>query len=212
MSGYALRIELSQHLYRVYSSAPTYTDPAAAKTVAAKVALDQDVIIFIKHGDGQKVPLPSSEEYITPSAVADVPDIQEMRRRAKADRDLLSKAVSLQTFFDNLPKPLPDAVALKPADGTSHPISWLSKLVQQGKSYKLNMVFIWTSDPRINCASSFRSGLSFDRLLNLNIQYTVVSCVWNMAPMIHARTLSPLSSPNGKMHGLLSVSRLVHKG
>ncbi|CAK5272957.1 unnamed protein product [Mycena citricolor] len=56
LCGCALKVELTPHCYRVYSSQLDYADLQSAKTHCARNAIANGALHFIQHGDGQIEP------------------------------------------------------------------------------------------------------------------------------------------------------------
>ncbi|KAF9520220.1 hypothetical protein BS47DRAFT_1336199 [Hydnum rufescens UP504] len=149
--GCAMRIKLSAHHKRVYSVAPKFDSQFDAKLAAAQVAMGQDIIGFIKHGDGQKEPMPASAEYNLPDSSDISLSIPESApsRKDKATQDLLAhNVVNLQIFFDSLPQPLPEPVGIKGGDQTN-PVAWINQAIQQHKGSQLSLSFAWSVDPKL---------------------------------------------------------------
>ncbi|TFY56928.1 hypothetical protein EVG20_g8744, partial [Dentipellis fragilis] len=130
--GCALRIRLSLHSERVYSVTQQYDDFAAAKAACAKVAIDEDLLEFIKHGNGQTQPAHTS--------VLDYDN-------ADATLQLPPAAMSLQGFFESLPRPFPEPIEGKTATEINAP-SWLNVLIQSVKGTKITLNFIWILEPK----------------------------------------------------------------
>jgi hypothetical protein len=135
--GCALRIRLSPHSLRVYSSDTKYEAITDAKAACAKIALDQGVLEFIKHGNGQVEPEKSS---IVVSD-ADV-DAQEAEDKAKY---IGPTALTLQTFYERFPQPFPENFGDKSAVEINAP-SWLNSTIQGARGGRLSTNFIWTTN------------------------------------------------------------------
>ncbi|KDQ07787.1 hypothetical protein BOTBODRAFT_70139 [Botryobasidium botryosum FD-172 SS1] len=134
--GCALKIELSPHSVRVYSVDTAYKKRLEAKAGAALVAMQQNVLDFIRYGNGQTEPEPRAVEY---GAAPSMP--------AKKDPNAVPAGVTLASFYDALPKPLPDPVGLK-AGEEANPVAWVNQLVQQARGSRLTLGFTWTSDAK----------------------------------------------------------------
>lgn len=137
---------------------PTFKNPEAAQAAVAQLALEQDVIDFIRHGDGQQEPLPAAAEYDLPGniVVAAVPengDSEKKRRRYRDKIDpevLASRIMTVASFFDSLPQPLPEPVGVKTAEDTN-PVAWLNGLLQRSRGSSLTISYMWTIDPKLGC-------------------------------------------------------------
>lgn len=163
--GCALKITLSNHLSRAYSVLTTFKSPDEAQAAVAQVALEQDIIDFIRHGDGQQEPMPQSAEYDLPenkaaaaAAAAEATNSEQKRKRyrEKIDPNLLaSKLITLAQFYDSLPQPLPEPVGVKTAEDTN-PVAWLNGMLQRNRGSLLSVVYMWTIDPKLGRESAFR--------------------------------------------------------
>ncbi|KAI0262038.1 hypothetical protein BC834DRAFT_892735 [Gloeopeniophorella convolvens] len=131
--GCALQVKLSRHLFRVYSVDVAYATFEEAKATCAADAIADGVLDFIKFGNGQTAPaekrLFSSEEEET---AAPPPPI----------------ALTLQGFFEALPRPFPEPVDDKTAIEINAP-SWLNALVQSARGARFELKFIWTTDTKL---------------------------------------------------------------
>ncbi len=99
--GCALSIELSPHVQRVYSVRPTHPDEATARAACSNVALQEGVLDFIKFGNGQTTPAseaPKEQEQVVPA--------KGIGLTIKPGR---AGSMTLQEFFDGLPKPFPES-------------------------------------------------------------------------------------------------------
>jgi hypothetical protein len=134
--GCALRIKLSKHLYRIYSSDTSFDQLSEAKKVCAQTALDQGVLDFIKHGNGQSEPArrPASHEI----------------DRLEPEGDTPAAPLSLQAFYEALPKPFPESLGEKAVAEINAP-GWLNSLIQSARGGKLSTNFIWLTDGSIGC-------------------------------------------------------------
>ncbi|KAI0309101.1 hypothetical protein OF83DRAFT_1159297, partial [Amylostereum chailletii] len=129
--GYALRIQLSPHSSRVYSVDAIHDDEDLAKAMCAQDAISQGVLDYIMHGNGQKQP--ALPEYLPPATITDEETATPIA------------GLSLQGFFESLPRPFPEPVEGKSANDINAP-SWLNVLVQTARGAKIATKFIWISD------------------------------------------------------------------
>jgi hypothetical protein len=158
--GCALKINLSTNVSRAYSVLPTFKNPEAAQAAVAQLALEQDIIDFIRHGDGQQEPLPAAAEYDLPGnialAAASVPENGEPEKKRRRYRDkidpevLARKIMTVASFFDSLPQPLPEPVGVKTAEETN-PVAWLNGLLQRSRGSLLPVQYMWIIDPKLGC-------------------------------------------------------------
>lgn len=135
--GCALQIELSPHSLRVYSSDTKYDTVAEAKAVCAKVALDQGVLEYIRHGNGQTEP----EKPTVASSNADT-DPQESGNEAVYTS---ASPLTLQSFYETFPQPFPENFGDKAAAEINAP-SWLNSTIQLARGGKLSATYIWTTN------------------------------------------------------------------
>jgi hypothetical protein len=135
--GCALRIELSPHSIRVYSSEVKYDTITEARAACAKVALDQGVLEFIKHGNGQVGP--EKPPAAVPEADADA---QEAETKSKYTPPT---PLTLQVFYEMFPQPFPENFGDKSAVEINAP-SWLNTTIQGARGGKLFTNFIWTTN------------------------------------------------------------------
>ncbi|KAL0948377.1 hypothetical protein HGRIS_010959 [Hohenbuehelia grisea] len=132
--GAALRIRLSPHCSRVFSTPIAYDTIGEAKKACANMALAEDVLEFIKYGNGQ----------ISPT-VADEPELE-----GRNNSFMPTQAISLQAFYDTLPQPFPqpELVIGRTASGINGP-GWLNSVIQASRGTRLVPQFIYTTDPAI---------------------------------------------------------------
>ncbi|KDQ57916.1 hypothetical protein JAAARDRAFT_34726 [Jaapia argillacea MUCL 33604] len=124
--GSALKISLSPHCFRVYSVDTVHPTFAEAKRACATLAIDQGILEFIHQQNGRAEPsLPSegSDTY-----------------RGSED----ACTVALQSFYDSLPRPLPEDMGDKSAAEVNAP-AWLNSLIQSARGGRLSHKFIWTT-------------------------------------------------------------------
>ncbi|KAJ2917289.1 hypothetical protein MD484_g3101, partial [Candolleomyces efflorescens] len=91
--GCALRLALTSHAMRIYSCNPEHSSFDQARAACALVAIDEGVREYIMYGNGQKTK-PSASE--APAKVQVVPPMHQQ--------------LSLQEFFDTLPRPFVESV------------------------------------------------------------------------------------------------------
>lgn len=129
----ALRISLTRHSYRVYASDACHATQDEAKAACAAIALLQGVIDYIKYGNGQTEPA-------KPEGVFDDP----MERPSKR------KAMTLEEFYESLPRPFPE-----PVEGaTAHQINasaWLNLTMQSARGGRIRTNFYFYVDPAVGC-------------------------------------------------------------
>ena len=127
--GSALRIALNAHVLRVYSVDPIYNSAKEAKIACAKVALEEGVIDFIQFGNGQTQPPLKVDQ-----------DEQDEIANEKKETTTLLKPLTLQEFYDSLPKPFPESVGEMTASEINAP-SWLNTTMQSARGGQLHSSF-----------------------------------------------------------------------
>ncbi|PPR02679.1 hypothetical protein CVT24_002101 [Panaeolus cyanescens] len=126
--GAALRISLNPHLFRVYVTDPIYNTAKLAKYESARIALESDVLDFIKYGNGQTQPPPKTDEDLEDDSATDLsaPNI---------------RGISLQEFYESLPKPFPEDFGDKNASEINAP-AWLNTTLQTARGGRFNITFV----------------------------------------------------------------------
>lgn len=127
--GSALRIALNAHVFRAYSVDPIYNSAKEAKIACAKVALEEGVIEFIQFGNGQTQAPPKVER-----------DEQDEMVNEKKETPIFLKSLTLQEFYDSLPRPFPEPVGEMTASQINAP-SWLSTTMQLARGGQLYSSF-----------------------------------------------------------------------
>ena len=131
--GCALQIKLSLHLFRVYSADVIHPSFEIAKAACAADAIAEGILDFIKFGNGQTAP---AEKRLFDS------------REDDATSAAPPVALTLQGFFEALPRPLPEPVDDKSVGEINAP-GWLNTLIQSARGGKLEHKFIWTTDTKL---------------------------------------------------------------
>jgi hypothetical protein len=126
---------LSPHSIRVYSSEVKHETITEARAACAKVALDQGVLEFIKHGNGQIEP----EKPAVSDADADAQEAETKATYAPPT------PLTLQAFYETFPQPFPENFGDKSAVEINAP-SWLNTTMQGARGGKLSTNFIWTTN------------------------------------------------------------------
>lgn len=110
-----------------------------AKAACAADAIAEGILDFIKFGNGQTAPA-------------------EKRLLAPQDDETQSApppiALTLQGFFEALPRPLPEPVDDKTVAEINAP-GWLNTRIQSARGGKLELKFIWTTDTKLGSTPSF---------------------------------------------------------
>ena len=127
--GSALRIALNAHVFRAYSVDPIYDSAKEAKIACAKVALEEGVIDFIQFGNGQTQPPIKVEQ-----------DEQDEIGNEKGEPTTPLKSLTLQEFYDSLPKPFPESVGEMTASEINAP-GWLNATMQSARGGQLHSTF-----------------------------------------------------------------------
>ncbi|KAI0357113.1 hypothetical protein OH77DRAFT_1519559 [Trametes cingulata] len=124
--GCALRIRLGPRNSKVWSVPTVYNTAAEAKKACAEAALADGVLEYIKtwssHAAGMSVDEPGSE--------------------------FPNSSITLQQFFDALPKPFPEQVPGQTAVDINGP-AWLNTTIQSARGGKIVPNFVWTVDPKL---------------------------------------------------------------
>ncbi|KAG1744954.1 uncharacterized protein EDB91DRAFT_1345827 [Suillus paluster] len=130
--GCALRIELSSHVVKVYASDTIYDTYNEAKAACAEAALCEGVLEFIKHGNGQQ--RPASPQLYPPSS-SNINGVSASKQ----------PPLTLQAFYDSLPRPFPESFESKDANTFGAP-GYMNTLVQNARGGKVTITFVFTSD------------------------------------------------------------------
>ncbi|KIJ06047.1 hypothetical protein PAXINDRAFT_20735 [Paxillus involutus ATCC 200175] len=132
-TGCALRIQLSPNVVRVYLSDSTFDTYPEAKVACAKAAVSEGVLDFIKHGNGQTRPLLPTP-FSPPASSEQAASIVNART-----------PLTLQSFYDSLPRPFPEPFETNDAVEINAP-GWLNGMIQNARGGKLAITFLFTSD------------------------------------------------------------------
>ncbi|KAJ7280224.1 hypothetical protein C8J57DRAFT_1174939 [Mycena rebaudengoi] len=119
--GAALRIQLTAHLYRVYSCEPAFDSRSLARENCAVLAVGEGVLDFIRYGNGQTKPRSEA------SVVATSPT--EPRSPS-----------SLQSFYESLPRPFEEASEDKTAIEVNAPF-YLHSVLNSAKGARFSASF-----------------------------------------------------------------------
>ena len=173
--GCALQIKLSLHLFRVCSVDVVHPSFEMAKAACAADAISEGILDFIMFGNGQTAPA-------------------EKRLFEPQQDDATSAAppitLTLQGFFEALPRPLPEPVDDKTVAEINAP-GWLNTLIQSARGGKFEHKFIWTTDTKLGSMlySLFPlSPYSFKAVYNPRIAH-------QLFPLISSRRRSATYSP-----------------
>ncbi|KAJ6482136.1 hypothetical protein C8R47DRAFT_981945 [Mycena vitilis] len=138
--GAALKIQLAPHCYRVYSCEPSFNSPSDALEHCANVAIDEKVLEFIKHGNGQTAPRTDS----TPSSVIPI-----------GEKGVVPTLKSLQSFYESLPQPFEESFGDKTVEEINAP-GWLSNALANAKGARFTSDFHPLVCPRDVSTQFFR--------------------------------------------------------
>ncbi|KIJ47883.1 hypothetical protein M422DRAFT_28681 [Sphaerobolus stellatus SS14] len=136
--GCAVKISLSPHIQRTWSVLVSIDHPkkSVAKAACAKLAMEEGILEYIKHGDGLDAPRPAlpgggpiggNEGSIMPSSTG---------------------PVTLQAFYAALPKPMPEEIGTK-SNGELNAVAWLNNMVQFAKGSRMTVTFHWHTDAKV---------------------------------------------------------------
>jgi len=130
----ALRIMLSPHVFRSFAVLPTYDSAKAAKIACAQHAIDDGVFDFIKFGNGQTEPLKKDlDDNATTSNDKQAP-----------------KAMTLQEYFETLPRPFPGDTEGMTAAEINAP-AWINTALQSARGGRVYATFIPIVDNSRHC-------------------------------------------------------------
>ncbi|KAJ7119478.1 hypothetical protein C8R44DRAFT_853622 [Mycena epipterygia] len=124
--GAILRIQLTPHCYRIYSCEPTFDSPSQAREQCAELAIEENVLDFIRHGNGQTSP---QSDYTYPYPVLD-PQVGSAQSFQRA----------LQAFYEALPRPFEEPFGDKTAAEINAP-GLLASLLASAKGARLTSDF-----------------------------------------------------------------------
>uniref|UniRef100_A0A8H7XQW5 Uncharacterized protein n=1 Tax=Psilocybe cubensis TaxID=181762 RepID=A0A8H7XQW5_PSICU len=127
--GVALRIALNAHLFRSYSVDPVHSTARAAKIACARTALNNDVLEFIRYGNGQTEPqriIDEGEDEIVP---------------IRGSTPGPPQGYTLQEYYETLPQPFPEDVGDMPAAEINGP-AWLNLALQSARGARLVATFV----------------------------------------------------------------------
>jgi hypothetical protein len=124
--GAALRISLNAHVFRAYSVDPIFNYQRLAKLACARSAVREGVLDFIKFGNGQTQPTKAAEN--------DLEDPVEILRESTPSPP--PKGLSLQEFFETLPRPFPETIGEASVNEFNAP-AWLNLTLQSARGGRL---------------------------------------------------------------------------
>ena len=160
--GVALRIELSRHCFRVYSTDTIYATTHEAKSACAAQAIDQGVLEFIKFGNGQTHPptrlLPSSPG---PS-------------NSNTNTNTKPSPITLQSYYESLPRPFPENVPSAATPAEINAPSWLNTTLQTARGAKLSAQYIWLISPKSSATICAYSPFPFHSSEKTDLKWVVV--------------------------------------
>ena len=132
----ALRIELSPHSLRVYSTDAIYATSHEAKSACAAQAIEQGVLEFIKFGNGQTHP------------PACLPRSSSGPSNSNTGTNTKPTPITLQNYYESLPRPFPENFPSAAAPTDINAPSWLNTTLQTARGAKLSAQFIWLMSPK----------------------------------------------------------------
>ncbi|KAJ6589095.1 hypothetical protein B0H19DRAFT_1248657 [Mycena capillaripes] len=121
-NGAALKIRLAPHCYRVYSCEPTFDSPKEAQEHCAELAISENVLDFIRHGNGQTAPQ---------SDLTSSPAISSGQ---------IGTPKTIQAFYDSLPRPFEEPFGDMTAVEINAP-GWLSNVLGNAKGARFTPSF-----------------------------------------------------------------------
>ena len=124
--GAALRISLNAHVFRAYSVDPIFNYQRLAKLACARSAVREGVLDFIKFGNGQTHPPKAAEDALEdPGGIHPDPTPPPP-----------PKGLSLQEFFETLPRPFPENIGEASVNEFNAP-AWLNLTLQSARGGRL---------------------------------------------------------------------------
>jgi hypothetical protein len=112
----------------------TFQNAFESKRACAKLALEQGLLDFIKFGNGQT----------HPAVIRDDQEWESSQMETDHFPQDLSP-LSLQEFYEALPRPFPESFGDKTAVEINAP-AWLNVTVQSARGGKLSPSFMWFTD------------------------------------------------------------------
>jgi hypothetical protein len=138
--GAALRIQLTDHSFRIHSCDSFFESEPDAKAACAQKALDEGIIDYIKFGNGQTEPTQPFLEDIEPELF----DQQRLSTRGKP------RPMTLQAYYESLPRPFPESFGNKTASEINAP-GYINALLQSARGGRLKYNFYWVTDKKTSC-------------------------------------------------------------
>ncbi len=130
-----MRIQLTKHSLRVYSTNSVFNSEFDAKTACAQKALDEGILDYIKFGNGQT-------EHAQLSLEDKEPELFDQQRRPQKRK---TRPMSLQYYYESLPRPFPEPFGDKTAVEINAP-SYINTLLQSARGGRLKNTFYWIMD------------------------------------------------------------------
>jgi len=122
-----VRITLNPHVFRSYSVQAIYDSPNEAKSECANAALQEGILEFIMYGNGQTEP-------------TKIQDDDLVENMSDTGTPPPTKTLSLQEYYDSLPKPFPEDLGPGNAVEVNAP-GYLNVLLQAARGGRLNVFF-----------------------------------------------------------------------
>ena len=99
--------------------------------------MSEGILDYIKYGNGQTQPAvaPSDSDVIEPASIMREPEIDKKGR----------PSITLEDFFDTLPKPFPEALGEKPITEVNA-AGMLNTTLQLAKGARLNLMYYFTNE------------------------------------------------------------------
>jgi hypothetical protein len=121
-------IELTTYCQRVHSVGPDYESTRDAQSACSQVAVDEGILEFIKHGNGQ------TEPTVIPNPSPLEPPEQIASTTARG-------TLSLQNFFDGLPKPFPEPLDMNKTAAELNGPALVNAIMQLAKGSRFTCQF-----------------------------------------------------------------------
>ena len=145
--GCVLIVELTPHCKRLFSVPPAFESRSLAKKECSTEAIAQGIIEFIKHGNGQAKPATPTAKTLLENL--DAANGNEGKEETSSGEKGRKGALSLQVFFDSLPKPFPEEV--KAEVETISAVGILNSTLQTAKGAKLTLDWFFVNEHGCEC-------------------------------------------------------------
>lgn len=154
MHGCALKLVHRSGATQVYSVGTGYRSLNDAKHGVALLAIRQAVLDFI------------GSEGIPPDIKPLPHELDELVIPLQNRKPAPPAVMTLETFSESLPKPLPEQVSVHAGQG-ANPVGWVNQLLQQTRGSRMVSSFDWTTDARLGRQDILSRLLKLSTLITL---------------------------------------------